>query len=436
MQPDSSPQNPFAAVMAGKSSADLQNVITNSHKYQFEACMAAIQELERRQETTPDLLEAKSRIIETEKAKHQQQKAAELEEREERNEINTSFKELFTITRDYFFTPLIVYANVLVFIVMVVFGVNAFAPSVDSLIQWGGNLRALTLDGELWRLFTSTFMHGGIIHLLFNMYAALQVGFILETNIGKYRYIVSYLACGILASIASIAFKDNIVSVGASGAIFGLYGLLLSLLITKRLNIPQEARKNLLTSTSIFIGYNLMFGFAKEGIDNAAHIGGLISGFLIGFIYNYSMKRSESSTVVSCAIAGVVLIAAMLSPYFISNKYGEFRTAMEAFSVNEEKALWMYKSDLPVLGNETASYIGRLQTEGIDLWEENLSLLNSLTDMPDHLQKRIDLLKKYCALRIQSCEIMRLNDFRDIQKYNELESEINTVIKELQALNE
>lgn len=439
IQPKSSLQNRFAGVMAGRSSADLQNVISNKHKYEFEACIAAIEELERRQEATPDLLDEKARMIENEKTKRQEQEANELQEREGVKASLSQSVNLFKISKDYLFTPLIVYANVLVFVIMVVSGVDAFAPSVESLINWGGDLRALTLNGELWRLFTSMFLHGGIIHLLFNMYAALQVGFLLETTIGKSRYIVSYIACGMIASIASIAFNDNIVSVGASGAIFGLYGLLLSLLITKRLDIPQESRKNLLSSTMIFIGYNLVFGFAKEGIDNAAHIGGLVSGFLIGFIYNPSMKRSESSMLVSCSIAGVVLVAALLSPYFISDKYGEFKTAMETFGVNEEKALWMYKENAPVAGTEDAAkYKDRLKTEGIDLWKRNLSLLNSLTGMPDYLQARIDLLKKYCTLRIQSCELMRSADNSEVstQKFKDLDSEIEAVIKELDALNE
>ncbi len=92
---------------------------------------------------------------------------------------------LFKITSNYVFTPLILYANLLVFIIMAVRGVNIMQPSVEDLVVWGGNVRALTMDGGLWRLFTSTFVHGGIIHLVFNMYALIQIGFILETNMGK-----------------------------------------------------------------------------------------------------------------------------------------------------------------------------------------------------------------------------------------------------------
>jgi rhomboid protease GluP len=347
---------------------------------------------------------------------------------------------LFKITKEYFFTPIIVGVNVVVFVIMVLSGVDAFQPSVESLITWGGNLRALTLNGELWRLFTSTFLHGGIFHLLLNMFAALQLGYILETNIGKSRYIISYIATGVLASITSIAFNENTVSVGASGAIFGLDGLLLSLLITKQLNIPQGLRKNLLSSTLFFIGYNLLYGFAKEGIDNSAHIGGLVSGFVIGFIYYPSMKNVQKGLLASAAVGCIVITAAFMSVQFISNPFGDFDKAMKKFGINEERALWMYREQSPLPGTDDAvRFNERLKTEGIDLWQANVSLLNSLTDMPDHLQSRVDLLKRYCALRIQSCETMRLlGDDPTVaaKTVQEIDAEILAVIDQLKALNE
>lgn len=420
-------QNPFSGEMIEKSSPELREIVDNRHAYASEARLAAINELERRGEATQLQLEERVRIVE---ANTQMQEAGNL---------MPSFMSLLKVTGDYVFTPIFVYINVLIFILMVATGVHAFAPSVEDLVAWGGNLRAFTLNGELWRLLTNTFLHGGIIHLLFNMYALLQVGFILEINLGKQRYIISYIACGVIASIASMAVNDNIVSVGASGAIFGLFGLLLSLLITKQLNIPQEAMKSLLSSTLIFVGYNLVFGFAREGIDNAAHIGGLVSGFVIGFMYKPSLKRSGSAVLVSCFIAGIVIVAILASPHFISNKWGEFQNAMEVFGANEEKALWMYRENMPLHGSEEyVRYKDRLQTEGVDLWKENLSVLGALKDMPDHLQTRIDLLTKYCELRIQSCEMLQASEDPETpaKKLMEVEMEINSVIDQLSTLNE
>ena len=438
-----SSENQFASMMAGKSSADLLKVIENKAKYQHEARIAAIEELERRQEATPELLEEKARIIEDGRQKMLELLAEEpLPKGPTASEIAPGFSgNLFKITGNYLFTPIILYANVLVFIIMAVSGVNVMQPSVEDLVAWGGNFRPMTLDGELWRLFTAMFLHGGILHLALNMYSFIQVGFILETNMGKYRYLIAYLACGLIASIASLAVNDNIVSVGASGAIFGIDGLLLALLVTKAFNISPDHRQGLLSSVVIFVGYNLFFGFAKEGIDNAAHIGGLVTGFLIGLAYSPSLKRGQPAMVVSCAIGAVVLLAVLLVPRFVSNKFGEFQRGMEAFSVNEDKGLWMYKEEMPniMTSQDSAIYAGRLQKEGIEVWEENLSILNSLTDMPDHLQERIDLLKKYTQLRIQACEVLQrtINDpTTRNEELGKLDPQISQIIEEIQKLNE
>lgn len=420
--------------MTDKSDSELQNIIQNRDRYEVDACIAAIEELERRQLASPELLQEKDRLKENEIQKQAQETQGKSDKRQ-------GFKEtlyLFRISRSYFYTPIIIYLNVLIFILMALMGVDPIEPTVESLISWGGNLRALTLIGEQWRLLTSTFLHGGLFHLILNMYALLQVGNLLETKFGNHRYFFVYIVTGITASIASIAVNDNIVSVGASGAIFGLYGLFLSLLLLKALDIPKESRKNFLSSIAIFIAYNLMLGFAKEGIDNAAHIGGLISGFFIGFFYYPSIKRPRISQFISAGIAMVLLIVVFLIPHVITNKPGEFQAVMEIFAVNEEKALWMSKVPSPA-PDEIEQYSQRLRTEGIELWEDNLQLLNSLTDMPSYLQERVDLLKTYCDLRIKSCEVMQELLLHDEQsnrdRINALNAEIEGVIDKLENLN-
>ncbi|MEJ0029878.1 MAG: rhomboid family intramembrane serine protease [Bacteroidota bacterium] len=348
--------------------------------------------------------------------------------------------QLFRITKDYFYTPIIIFINVFVWVLMVVMGVNAFEPSVESLINWGGNLSSLTLNGQPWRLLTSTFLHGGILHLALNMFALLQVGAILEIHFGKHRYALAYLACGIFGSLASAAFSSNIVSVGASGAIFGLDGLLVSLLVTKSLKITQEESKALLISTLTFIGYNVMFGLSKSGIDNAAHIGGLASGFIIGFIYYPFLGKQAMSTVVSIVLTAITVIAIWAAPHMISNSYAQYDSAIKIFTDREASALWMYEAEFPKPGTTEATHFNeRLKTEGIDLWKENLALLGTLNGMPSALEKRIDLLKKYCELRIESCEIMQVlaeeGGEEQVNRILDVNKQIEAVIKSLEELN-
>src|SRR5690606_16266500 len=151
----------------------------------------------------------------------------------------------------------------------------------------------LTTDGQWWRLLTSTFLHGGLMHILANMYGLLFVGIFLEPLLDKKKYMLVYLTTGILASVASIWWYDATVSVGASGAIFGLYGFFLACLLLKV--FPPDFGKAFLTSTLVFVGFNLLMGFTG-GIDNAAHIGGLVCGFILGLIMSGQLNTKNNGT--------------------------------------------------------------------------------------------------------------------------------------------
>jgi membrane associated rhomboid family serine protease len=160
----------------------------------------------------------------------------------------------------------------------------------SDLLNWGANFRPLTTDGQWWRLLTSTFLHGGLMHILANMYGLIFVGIFLEPLLGAKKYAFVYLLTGILASVASIWWYDATVSVGASGAIFGLYGFFLASLLLKV--FPPDFGKAFLASTLVFVVFNLLMGFTG-GIDNAAHIGGLLSGFILGLIMSRQLKHNK-----------------------------------------------------------------------------------------------------------------------------------------------
>ena len=122
------------------------------------------------------------------------------------------------------------------------------------------------------------------MHLLLNMYGLFFVAIFLEPQLGKIRYASAYLICGIVASLASIWWYPATISIGASGAIFGLYGVFVALLTTNKANVSNK--KGLLLFSLFFIIINLAMGLAG-GIDNAAHIGGLLCGILLGYIFYF-----------------------------------------------------------------------------------------------------------------------------------------------------
>ncbi|MCF6298065.1 MAG: rhomboid family intramembrane serine protease [Flavobacteriaceae bacterium] len=205
-----------------------------------------------------------------------------------KDENLTNFIDSLKPKEGYFITPILIYINIIIFIIMVVSGLGFVSFKGQDLLIWGANYAPSTINGEWWRLLTSTFLHGGLMHLLFNMYGLLFVGIFLEPVLGKTKFLTSYLIAGVLASIASLWWYDATVSVGASGAIFGMYGLFLSLMLTKKFH--AKFSKSFLMSTIIFVGFNLLMGLTG-GIDNAAHIGGLFSGFIIGLILTPILKK-------------------------------------------------------------------------------------------------------------------------------------------------
>jgi len=142
--------------------------------------------------------------------------------------------------------------------------------------------RAIELDGQYWRLLTVVLVHGSLIHLVFNMYALWIIGPVVEALYGPIRYLAIYLLCGAAGSAASFAISP-MPAVGASGAVFGLFG---ALLVADRVHKPALTRnaRNLTMQIGILIGINLVIGLSIPNIDNAAHIGGLAAGAWLGFV--------------------------------------------------------------------------------------------------------------------------------------------------------
>lgn len=198
---------------------------------------------------------------------------------------------VFMPSEGFFITPLIVAVNLFVFLLMALSGISLIAPSSQSLIEWGANYTPLTLGGQWWRLLTCCFLHIGIVHLLMNMYALIYIGLMLEPHLGKKRFLASYLITGILASATSLWWHAYSVSAGASGAIFGMYGVFLAMLTTNF--IERYTRKMLFASIFIFVIYNLANGL-QVGVDNAAHIGGLFSGMIMGYLFLPGLRKKQA----------------------------------------------------------------------------------------------------------------------------------------------
>lgn len=168
-----------------------------------------------------------------------------------------------------FVTYTLIAINVLVFFLELLYGIQETA-------YYGANIAEYIRAGEFYRLITSTFMHAGIIHLMCNMYCLYIIGPQLESFFGKIKFLIIYLVSAIAGNLMSMLFTTG-ASVGASGAIFGLFGTMLYFGYHYRVYLGNVMKSQLLP----LIIMNLLLGFMISGIDNAAHIGGLIGGTLI-----------------------------------------------------------------------------------------------------------------------------------------------------------
>lgn len=237
-------------------------------------------------------------------------------------------------------TIILIGINILVFILMALSGVGILEPNTLSLLKWGADYGPLTLTGDWWRTVTCNFVHIGIFHLLMNMYAFLFIGIMLEQQIGFRRMFIAYLLTGLWSSAISLFMHGDLVSAGASGSIFGLYGIFLAFLCFHR--IEKGQRNALLSSILIFVGYNLMDGM-KEGSNNAAHIGGLISGFLLGVAYVTGLRYEKPSTRRMISFGGeagllcIFIFCFVLLVKNMPDDYAEIRKEWDSVSIVDGK---------------------------------------------------------------------------------------------------
>ena len=178
--------------------------------------------------------------------------------------------------------PFMTYA--IIGITVVVSLTELFSSEGDAIVRALALYKPAVHDGELWRLWTVTLVHADILHLGFNMYALWIAGPLVEQIYGPVRMLLVYLAAALGGSVASYALNDGALAVGASGAIFGLFGILFA---ASRMHLPMLDRRGraILGQIGFLIVINIVIGFGIVSIDNFAHLGGLATGLLLGVAF-------------------------------------------------------------------------------------------------------------------------------------------------------
>lgn len=311
-------------------------------------------------------------------------------------------------------TPVLIGINVLVFAIMIYAGAGLADVNPEVHVRFGSNYSPLTWNGEPWRLLACAFIHFGVVHLLFNMYALWSGGILCERLYGSGRFLAIYLLAALAGSVGSSWWDSTRNSAGASGAVFGVYGALLVFFAVRRSDIPLALLKSAGQGALMLIGYSLFIGAASSTIDNAAHVGGLLGGALAGWLlvrpFNTEARARPQPRRVALAV--VVVCAALTALSWPLWKPGSARfeavrvfEAIEVF-VNAEKPI--IESFSKVIAEGESNKIsaeeaaGRVERDILPAWQKAIEPVLALPDLKTgeaKIAKRLGLLKTYVKAR-------------------------------------
>jgi rhomboid protease GluP len=380
---------------------------------------------------TSDLEHLKIKFLEDSKYFLKNEQPPQKNFKDKAKDIFKSIIYAFIPQKTYFVTPIFAILNILIYILLAINSKEVWMMNVETLLKWGGNAKSLTLEGEWWRLLTSGFLHGGLLHIFFNVYVLCYIGYILEPVLGKLRFTATYLTSMIAGSLASVWWNDYGLSVGASGALFGMFGVFLALNSTEILN--REESEKYFISIIVFIAINILFGM-QEGIDNASHIGGLLGGLFAGVILYPTLSKPMIKWLHYAnvgVLALIVTFGTIWAIYKIPNWSVKYEKAISKFLNNEELGMGYYRlSDF----TDKNDRIKELEQVSIPRWQENEELMEDVlseNELPSSLRLRAARLQKYSQLRRRSFEVLKQAMQEEGKDYSQELIDIHSAIRDV-----
>src|SRR5471030_2411704 len=350
-------------------------------------------------------------------------------------------------------TLALVVINLLVFALMALNGAGFLAVEGEAAVRWGSNVGALTVDGQWWRLFTSMFIHFGLAHVAFNMFALYQTGRMVERMYGSLYFALLYVFSGLSGSMVSILWHPLNNSAGASGAIFGVFGGLLAFILKPGNAVPPAIVNEHRNSTIGFIGFNLFYGFSQSGIDNGAHLGGLLGGLVFGLLLARPLDiaaraRAGATRLLLSVLACLLLLGALAYPLSHPGESAlrerRFHTLLREIPQREQLAsadasAWLGKARSKSIS--AAQLADAMEQQVVPQWQQ---LYQSVQDAPlDEHSASYPLraaLLRYLADRREACRLIaqgvRTGDRSLVEQSNQLTRQAQAEIATIQKLSE
>jgi rhomboid protease GluP len=314
---------------------------------------------------------------------------------------------------------------------MVISGVSAVSPKGADLIQWGADFGMYTVNGQWWRLFTSMFMHIGALHLICNMVAFLYAGPTVERMFGNAGFLVLYIVSGLGGGLLALYLDPMLIHAGASGAIFGVYGALLAVLLRERDSIPPQVLAKLKKFVSMFIAYNLVYSL-RPGISMSAHVGGLLIGFVCGFIaaqpLDAETERGRPSR--NMLVAGIGLVLGIIGIVGVRARYpnlDHMKQYLEHFDATEKTTHETFKAASQRNEEQqqaNGQFANSIDQDMLPEWRATRAEFDTL---PRVNSKGVDATRNYLRLRQEGLEAMsaalRSNDVGELNEAREKETQ-------------
>lgn len=355
--------------------------------------------------------------------------------------------------------PIVIGVNVLLFVLMTNAGVSDTSPEVQEIFEWGGNFGPKTIGGQWWRILTCTFVHYGTAHLMTNMAFLLVVGCLVERMLGNCGFLVIYLLSALGGTLVSLFWNPMYsVGAGASGAIFGVYGALLALLLLRYRSIPvktltkwQKVALGLIL-LDVFFGFFVPAASRSRGdgsfymVDIAAHLGGFMMGFFVASMlsqpFTHEARAGRRSRNVAVGAAGTfIIVVGMISLRAYHAEVVQVDRELERFYEVEKKSL-----DACDLAEEKAekqeltyaALADLIERDVLPEWRAVRGRLSALKQLPEDCQRIVTPLLEYIRVRQEHWEFLvptlRLYS-ENVQAQNDLEQFQETKRKAIVAFN-
>lgn len=291
-----------------------------------------------------------------------------------------------SLTTRVWATPALITICAAIYVYIVVRS-GSLSPPLGIMIDMGANFGPKTMTDQWWRLITNAFLHFNLLHLLFNMWVLWSIGRMLERLTGNLGFLLLYFVSAVTGSLASLFWHPGVISAGASGAVFGVCGGLVGFLLPRKDTIPALIRVQLRKDIMFFIVVNVAFGLAVPGIDNAAHLGGLLGGFLMGLLMSQPLdsdtraRRPWRNLMAAGAAIAVIMMAIALLPAPPPDIDKEFAHIF-AVEVQVLRAYDNLTTDFDNDKIDPAGFRARLQEEVLVPWRSIREKAEELVDAP------------------------------------------------------